>query len=89
MPKAAEVDDIHKNKADDDHSVDIGPIPIEALQFSPHDKFIEGKAQGNAIDDGKAETDFFASFTGEEEVIGDGQENDAVGKVVEVDAADS
>lgn len=51
MPKAAEVDDIEKKEGNDNDSVDIGTVPVDPLQFSPHHKFVEGETQGDAIDD--------------------------------------
>ena len=89
MPETAKVDDVQKKEGDDSDGVDVGAVPIDALQFGPHDKLVEGEAQGNAINNGEAETNFFASFCREEKVVSEGQENDAVSKVVEMNTTNS
>lgn len=89
MPKAAEVDDIEKKEGNDNDSVDIGTVPVDPLQFSPHHKFVEGETQSDSINDRKTKPGLFASRGGQEEVAGDGQKNDAISEVVEVNAADS
>lgn len=56
--------------------------------MGPHDEFIKGQTKRNSVNNRKTEAGFFTAGLGEEEKIGDRQENNAIGKVVNMIATD-